>query len=137
MSKVHGMRKQLSTTWAPSQWSGSNALGLVHELNDHCLEVFTNIAQSNSTCGTEIVSIFRDQWRDLDENSRRRAAGLPVLVLDLHFRNEEFWRWARTHRSGDWKNITVSQSLMEHLNLKQKRQFLVRPEHKGAKIIQI
>jgi len=86
------------------KWTGAEALGLVHELNEHCLEMLEKLTeklpQEIRTDGAlEAVRLHRDLWRRLDKTARRRAAGCPFLLIDVNFQNETWWRSAQDDRS--------------------------------------
>lgn len=102
MPQLHENRRTLTASWSVTQWPGYRALELVRELNEHCLEILSRLARCEVSPELEFVKLSRDLWRELDKDMRRRAAQVPVLLLDIQFRRDDFWQWARTHRAGDW-----------------------------------
>jgi hypothetical protein len=47
-----------------------------------------------------IVNQHRSLWRGLSTTARKHAARTPFLLMDAHFRDADWWRWARDPRSG-------------------------------------
>lgn len=81
------------------EWKGSQSLRRVYALNEHCLEVMSQLARDDRERTTiEAVNQLRGAWRALDVTARQRAATCPVLLLDAQFQNEEWWRWAKDAR---------------------------------------
>lgn len=86
------------------KWTGAEALDLVHELNEHCLEMLEKLAERPAEeirvdSAFQIVKLHRDLWSRLDHMARRRAAGCPFLLVDVNFQNEPWWRSAQDGRS--------------------------------------
>jgi len=85
----------------PQHWVAAPALELVHEVNGRLLEMLTRLAGHERTRSVpQIVSTHREQWRRFDTAARERAARIPILLADIHFQDEDWWRWARNPQSG-------------------------------------
>lgn len=77
----------------PSQrWPPTRALKDVCQLNDYLLEVLSRMAALGTPTSPEVVTRNADLWRLLDPSSRRRAAQIPVLLLDLNFQDDVWWQ---------------------------------------------
>jgi hypothetical protein len=64
----------------------------VCQLNEYLLETLSAQAALGSAVSLDAVTRHADLWRLLDPPSRRRAAQIPVLLLDLNFLDEAWWR---------------------------------------------
>ncbi|MEO7917066.1 MAG: hypothetical protein ABIR16_05430 [Dokdonella sp.] len=62
------------------------------QLNEYMLETLTGQASIGSAMSPDVVTRHADLWRLLDPSSRRLAAQIPVLLLDLNFLDEAWWR---------------------------------------------
>lgn len=92
-------------------WKGTDALKRVHALNERCLEVLAQLAHAASGRVTvDIVNRHRTLWRGLDAAARRRAAQAPFLLLDAHFRSEDWWHWARNPRFAQRRSLASTSS---------------------------
>lgn len=77
-------------------WRGLPALRRVHALNERCLELLSQLARRDAKqFSPEIVRRHRGLWRSVSPKARRRAAQTPFLLLDAHFQDALWWRWAR------------------------------------------
>lgn len=85
-----------ATVPAPPRWRGVRSLALVHQLNERCLELLSQVAASaNTDCPLALVQLHRDLWRNLDATARRLAARLPFVMVDIRFTDLAWWRHAR------------------------------------------
>jgi len=85
----------------PAQrWRQVRALKDVVALNEHVLEVLGVVAALRSPASPRIITEHAELWTSLDAASRHRAAQMPVLLLDLHFQDAEWWQ-AATRAAGD------------------------------------
>jgi len=75
-------------------WKRSQSLDLVHQLNEHCLELLAGAAATDAGSDSPLVAANRDLWAQLGPESRKRAALLPFVILDLNFADETWWRQA-------------------------------------------
>lgn len=90
-------------TPGPSEfaWKAQLALARVYALNERCLEVLTDLARTERhQASLAIVKEHRTLWRSLGLTARFRAAHAPFLLLDVHFKDADWWRAARdrSHR---------------------------------------
>jgi hypothetical protein len=77
-------------------WGGAPALRRVHAVNERCLELLSQLARSDSQqANPDIIQRYRSLWRGLNATSRKQAAQTPFLLLDAHFQDAQWWRWAR------------------------------------------
>lgn len=80
-------------------WRGVQALRPVHDLNERCLELLTQLARSEGQHLTPpIVSQYQTLWRSLNGSARERAAHMPFLLMDVHFQDVDWWRAAQRSR---------------------------------------
>jgi hypothetical protein len=73
------------------------ALLPVHELNHQCIELLVRAAWSESP-DLPLARQFRASLRNLNPESRLRAAHRAFLLVDIEFMNRDWWKEAR--RSG-------------------------------------
>src|SRR5688500_14656694 len=76
------------------RWKRSQSLDLVHQLNEHCLELLAGVAVANAGTELPLLSANRDLWGQLGLDARRRAALQPFAILDLRFADETWWQRA-------------------------------------------
>lgn len=92
----------------PRKWRGLRTLETVQQMNAHLLNVLVSLAKTDGgKHPLEIVNRYRDRWLELDSTMIQRAASNPVLLLNVHFQNEDWWRWAMRGRSGTWRNVRI------------------------------
>lgn len=112
--RSHPSRGDSSSGSLPAwKWTGAEALELVHELNEHCLEMLEKLAERPTEeirvdGAFEIVRLHRDLWRRLDKNARRRAARCPFLLVNVKFQNETWWRSAKDDCSEPHKDADTA-----------------------------
>lgn len=104
------------------RWTGAPSIALAQQLNEQCIELVCELATASSTQELPpFVSQNRDLWRLLEPEARKRVAAFPFLLVDLHFKDAEWWREAgegRLMRSTDATFYTgVSPKLFEDLAL--------------------
>jgi hypothetical protein len=59
-----------------------------------CLEaVVTTVAVDSEPRAVEAMGRSIGLWRQMTDHARKRVAGNPVLLVDLHFQDSEWWRW--------------------------------------------
>jgi hypothetical protein len=92
MPKKSRRPDQPCNTMPAHRWLRSRALKDVCQLNEYLLEVLTVQAALGSPTSLDVVTRHADLWRLLDPPARRRAAQIPVLLLDLNFQDETWWR---------------------------------------------
>jgi hypothetical protein len=76
------------------RWKRSQSLDLVHQLNEHCLELLAGVAAADAGSELPLVSANRDLLAQLRPDARKRAALLPFVIVDLHFADEAWWQRA-------------------------------------------
>src|SRR6202040_3266114 len=90
----------------PRKWRGLRTLEAVKHMNAHLLGELRSLAKTEGgKHRLEIVNRYRERWLGLDTAMIQRAASNPVLLLNVHFQNEDWWLWAMRARSGTWRNI--------------------------------
>ena len=76
------------------RWKGATSIQLAHQLNERCIELLSELASNAAIADTlpPLVCENRDLWSDLRFESRRRLAALPFVLVDVCFRDEQWWR---------------------------------------------
>lgn len=75
---------------------------MVREFNEEFLEELAQMARAgDARSSLAIIWAHRDQWLELDADARRKAARVPLLLIDIQFHNEEWWRSAHMPQSQD------------------------------------
>jgi hypothetical protein len=74
------------------RWKGRQSLEIVYRFNERCFQMIGESVGANGMCGAPAIAENRDLWSRLDEVARERAARFPFLILDVHFRNQTWWR---------------------------------------------
>lgn len=78
---------------APPRWTGAPSIALAQELNAQCIDLLFSLATNLSFQQLPpFILQNRDQWRLLDEEARRRLAAFPFVIVDLHFKDADWWR---------------------------------------------
>lgn len=91
----------------PRQWVAASALELVGEVNGRLLEMLTRLAgPERPRSAPQIVGTHRELWRRLDAAARERAAQFPILLADIRFQDEDWWRRAKSPQSGHGHGAT-------------------------------
>ena len=80
-------------TLAPYKWRGARILEAVCEVNEHVVCALTDLAR-NESASISVVRQNADALRRLDLAACRRAASIPVLLVDLAFQDEQWWHHA-------------------------------------------
>ncbi len=93
MSEFEETSHEALSATAP-RWIRSQSLDLVHQLNEHCLELLADVAAADAGSDLPLVAANRDLWARLGPEARRRTALLPFVILDLHFTDEAWWQRA-------------------------------------------
>src|SRR5216684_9366560 len=84
-------RRQPTKALEAVTWSGAYTLERVRHLNDKCLSAVASTVTNGGPI--KVVSRYRELWRRMDVEACQRAAHVPVLLVDLHFDNPEWWQW--------------------------------------------
>ena len=75
----------------PYRWPRARMLRDISQLNGRLLESLAECTRSNPTAGKDVLGITAGLLADLDKVALRRAASIPVLLLDLRFSDVEWW----------------------------------------------
>lgn len=76
-------------------WHSAATLRRACALNERCLDALAQMAGSNrQRTPPAIIAQHRTLWRGLDGAARKRAADVPFLLLDVYFRDVQWWRGA-------------------------------------------
>lgn len=75
----------------PYRWPRARMLRDISQLNGRLLDSLAECTRSNPTVGKELLGIQEGLLADLDGVALRRAASIPVLLLDLRFSDVEWW----------------------------------------------
>lgn len=106
-NESHGSGPE-SVEFSRFTWRGEPALRRVHALNARCLEVMVLLARGErELIALPIVDGQRGLWRGLNESARLVAARTPFLLMDVHFQDAEWWRWARDSRNNRRRKIVL------------------------------
>jgi hypothetical protein len=85
------------------RWTGAAAWDLVFEINERSLAALRTMAEGHpqEAAGDpfDIVRVHKDLWLGLNDSALRRAARVPCLLVGVHFQDEEWWPWSRSHRA--------------------------------------
>jgi hypothetical protein len=74
----------------PYEWVSMRSLEVARLLNIRCLELLVRLAKAGHE-GLEVARHHRDLWMQFDTRAGERAARLPVVLLDCHFRRADWW----------------------------------------------
>lgn len=84
----------------PPRWKGARSIGLAHQLNEQCIELLCDLAAvSSAQSPLPFVAMNRDLWRGLEISARKRLAVFPFVIVDLRFKDDEWWRALGGERS--------------------------------------
>lgn len=89
---------------APHKWGSAPILEAVCQVNEHLVSALSELARLKSPT-TVVVARNADVLRCLDATACSRAARIPLLLLDLQFRKEDWWRNAAS-ASGKYRART-------------------------------
>lgn len=93
MSESEDTSHEAMSATAP-RWKRRQSLDLVHQLNEHCLELLAGVAAADAGSEFPLVSANRDLWAQLRPEARKRAALLPFVIVDLYFADVAWWQRA-------------------------------------------
>lgn len=91
MPGTEDRRSRLVQALAPHRWRGSRLLEAVCQINEHLVSALSELAHHESA-SVGLVRQNADLLRCFDTAACRRAASIPVLLVDLHFHDEDWWR---------------------------------------------
>jgi hypothetical protein len=72
--------------------------GLLHTLNERCLERMVQLARSGQEHAPPAISSNRALWCDLHAAALKRAANCRLLLLDINFADPAWWLEAAATR---------------------------------------
>lgn len=80
-------------------WSDEQFLRPLYEINERCIDLLVQLAARPATESPPVALVqgIRAELRTLDPAARRRAAQCPFLLVDLEFRDPEWWQHAKRH----------------------------------------
>ncbi|MDP9011728.1 MAG: hypothetical protein M3O41_03540 [Pseudomonadota bacterium] len=65
---------------------------VARRLNSRCLTLIARVANiGHPECDLEIVKRHRELWARFDSRACERAARIPIVLLDCHFSEVEWW----------------------------------------------
>lgn len=99
MPGTEDSRSRLVQTLAPYRWRGSRILDAVCQINEHLVNALSELAHHESA-SVGLVRENADLLRCFDAAACRRAASIPVLLVDLHFHDDDWWRHTVRANSG-------------------------------------
>ena len=99
MAGTEDSRSRLVQTLAPYTWRGSRILEAVCQVNEHLVSALSELARRESA-SLAIVRQNADVLRRFDTAACKRAASIPVLLLDLRFQDADWWRHAVSASTG-------------------------------------
>jgi hypothetical protein len=76
---------------APPRWTGAPSIELAHQLNAQCIELVCELAVSPHQTLPAFVRQNRDLWRLLEPEARKRVAAFPFVIVDIQFKDTEWW----------------------------------------------
>jgi hypothetical protein len=66
---------------------------VARRLNFRCLELIARVGEADQlACDVEIVRRHRNLWSRFDNRACERAARVPIVLLDCHFSEGEWWK---------------------------------------------
>lgn len=83
----------------PYRWPYTRALGDVRQLNDQLLELVAEWTRINRESAEQVLGGHCSVLAGMDPAARRRAASVPILLLDLRFADVGWW--TSSARAGD------------------------------------
>lgn len=86
-------RSRSAHVMAPHTWKSARILESVCQVNEHLVSALIEMARHGNV-STVVVRQNVDALRRMDSAACKRAARIPVILLDLHFQREDWWRSA-------------------------------------------
>jgi hypothetical protein len=84
-------RSRSAHVMAPHTWQSARILDAVCQVNEHLVSALIEMARHGNV-STVLVRQNVDVLRRMDLAACKRAARIPVILLDLHFQREDWWR---------------------------------------------
>jgi hypothetical protein len=98
---VSGRNKVSEGLEPPS--SGSFPFATLYEVNERCVELLVNAARADAAGSFPLVHHIRETLRASRPETRRLAAQRAFLLVDLEFRNAQWWRALRSNPEKHWR----------------------------------
>jgi hypothetical protein len=108
----------------PHRWRSARILEAVWQVNEHLVSALSDLARLGSV-STVIVRQNSECLRRLDAAGCKRAARIPVLLLDLHFQSADWWRIAAGLNGGGYPAASSDSSLPADLAAELTRETLI------------
>lgn len=80
-----------ATGLQPYEWVSMRSVEVARRLNSRCLTLIARVANTDPACDLEIVKRHRELWGRFDNRACERAARIPIVLLDCHFSEVEWW----------------------------------------------
>jgi hypothetical protein len=95
MDEFTGSLRRDAPPPAPPRWRGTQSLGLVHQLNERCIDALCDVAVRSAPDIKAAAFVENlELWAGLRAEARQAMARLPCLVVDANFREEAWWHAA-------------------------------------------
>jgi hypothetical protein len=105
MPRSEDNRSRSAHVMPPHRWRSARILEAVCQVNLHLVSTLIELARDGNV-STVVVAQNVDALCRLEEAACNRVARIPVLLLDLHFQDEDWWRNA-TRSNGDIRAATI------------------------------
>lgn len=112
-------------TMPSHRWLRTRALKDVCQMNEYLLEVLSVMATLGTPTPLDAVTRNADLWRLLDVASRRRAAQIPVLLLDLNFQDSVWWQGVVCTANARLPDQRVPEARVDHWSTEFTREALM------------
>jgi hypothetical protein len=86
-------RRQSTKTLEAVVWTGAHTLERVRHLNEKSLRQVAAALANHESCTIRVVNRYQDLWRRMDDQACKRAAHIPVLLVDLNFESPGRRQW--------------------------------------------
>jgi hypothetical protein len=81
----------------PYEWVSMRSVEVARRLNLRCLALIARVANmADPACELEIVRRHRELWGRFDGRACQRGARIPIVLLDCHFSEVEWWNRVMT-----------------------------------------
>jgi hypothetical protein len=89
----------------PLRVAAPELLGPLHEVNERCLDLVTLVSKLDpDEAPFAMIGPLRPLLRGIRPTVRRRAARLPFALVDIEFRDVEWWRAVVSNPAHLWKD---------------------------------
>jgi hypothetical protein len=104
MPRSEDSRSRSAHVMPPHRWRSARILEAVCQVNLHLVSALIEMARLGNV-STDFVAENADALHSLELTACNRVARMPVLLLDLHFQDEDWWRNA-TRPNGEYRATT-------------------------------